>query len=72
MGALLLGATAQLTGSSSSGVFSLIILFMVGIVILRMVPEPKVVEELWLARPAASAFSKMPGKVSLFPGLMEY
>ena len=44
LGPLLLGATAQLTGSSSTGVFSLIILFIVGIVILRMVPEPEVVE----------------------------
>lgn len=44
LGPLLLGATAQLTGSSSSGVFSLIILFIVGIVILRMVPEPELVE----------------------------
>ncbi len=43
LGPLLLGATAQLTGSSSSGVFSLIILFIVGIVILRMVPESEIV-----------------------------
>lgn len=39
LGPLLLGATAQLTGSSNSGVFSLIILFIIGILILRMVPE---------------------------------
>lgn len=41
LGPLLLGATAQFTGSSSSGVFSLIILFLIGIVILTRVPEPK-------------------------------
>ncbi len=44
LGPLLLGATAQLTGSSSSGVFSLIILFIIGIVILRMVPELEAVK----------------------------
>jgi UMF1 family MFS transporter len=42
MGPLLVGATAQLTGNSSSGVFSLVILFIVGLVILARVPEPKV------------------------------
>ncbi|MBS4223655.1 MFS transporter [Lederbergia citrea] len=42
MGPLLLGLTAQLTGSSANGVFSLIILFIVGIAILARVPEPKV------------------------------
>lgn len=41
MGPLLVGATAQLTGKSSSGVFSLILLFIIGIVILSFVPEPK-------------------------------
>lgn len=41
MGPLLVGATAQLTGNSSSGVFSLIILFIIGLVILARVPEPK-------------------------------
>ncbi|QGQ48457.1 MFS transporter [Metabacillus sediminilitoris] len=41
MGPLLVGATAQLTGNSNSGVFSLIILFIIGIVILARVPEPK-------------------------------
>ena len=39
-GPLLVGMTAQLTGSSSSGVFSLIILFLIGILILSRVPEP--------------------------------
>jgi MFS transporter, UMF1 family len=42
MGPLLVGATAQLTGNSSSGVFSLVILFIIGLVILARVPEPKV------------------------------
>lgn len=39
IGPLLLGVTAQLTGNSSNGVFSLIILFIIGIVILARVPE---------------------------------
>ncbi|MBP3952687.1 MFS transporter [Bacillus suaedae] len=42
MGPLLVAVTAQLTGNSSSGVFSLIILFIIGIIILAFVPEPKV------------------------------
>ncbi|MGM0875224.1 MAG: MFS transporter [Bacillota bacterium] len=41
MGPLLVGVTAQLTGNSSSGVFSLIILFIIGLLILARVPEPK-------------------------------
>jgi MFS transporter, UMF1 family len=41
MGPLLVGMTAQLTGNSSLGVFSLVILFIVGIIILTRVPEPK-------------------------------
>ncbi|MFC0273096.1 MFS transporter [Metabacillus herbersteinensis] len=41
MGPLLVAVTAQLTGNSSSGVFSLIVLFIIGIVILAFVPEPK-------------------------------
>jgi len=41
MGPLLVGMTAQLTGKSSMGVFSLIILFIIGITILSLVPEPK-------------------------------
>lgn len=41
MGPLLVGATAQLTGSSSHGVFSLIILFIIGLIILTKVPDPK-------------------------------
>ncbi|AOV06402.1 MFS transporter [Sporosarcina ureilytica] len=39
MGPLLLGATTQITGSSSYGVFSLVLLFIVGGVILKFVPE---------------------------------
>ncbi len=41
MGPLLVGITAQLTGSSSHGVFSLVILFIIGLVILIRVPEPQ-------------------------------
>ena len=40
MGPLLVGVTAQLTGSSAYGVFSLVILFIIGIIILARVPEP--------------------------------
>ncbi len=40
LGPLLVGVTAQLTGKSSYGVFSLIILFIIGIIILSRVPEP--------------------------------
>ena len=42
MGPLLVGVTAQLTGSSSYGVFSLVILFVIGITVLKFVPEPDV------------------------------
>ncbi len=41
MGPLMVGLTAQLTGNSSMGVFSLVILFIVGMVILAYVPEPE-------------------------------
>lgn len=41
MGPLMVAATAQLTGNSSMGVFSLIILFAIGMVILAFVPEPE-------------------------------
>ncbi len=40
MGPLLVGLTTQLTGSSANGVFSLVVLFVIGIVILSRVPEP--------------------------------
>ncbi|WP_088008716.1 MFS transporter [Indiicoccus explosivorum] len=40
MGPLLVGVTAQLTGDSSKGVFSLIVLFVIGLIILSRVPEP--------------------------------
>ncbi|RIW27096.1 MFS transporter [Bacillus salacetis] len=40
MGPLLVAMTAQLTGNSSTGVFSLVILFIIGIAILSRVPEP--------------------------------
>lgn len=39
-GPLMVGVTAQLTGRSNMGVFSLILLFIVGIIVLRFVPEP--------------------------------
>jgi len=42
MGPLLVGVTAQLTGSSSYGVFSLVILFIIGITVLKFVPEPDI------------------------------
>jgi UMF1 family MFS transporter len=41
MGPLLVGATAQVTGSSSHGVFSLIFLFIAGLILLSRVPDPK-------------------------------
>ncbi|MEW4329090.1 MFS transporter [Rossellomorea marisflavi] len=41
MGPLLVAVTSQATGQSNSGVFSLVILFVIGIVILAFVPEPK-------------------------------
>lgn len=44
MGPLLVGVTAQLTNNTASGVFSLIILFIVGIAILIFVPEPEKVD----------------------------
>lgn len=40
LGPLLVGITAQVTGNSSTGVFSLIVLFIIGFIILRFVPEP--------------------------------
>jgi Vacuole effluxer Atg22 like. len=40
LGPFLVGATTQLTGSSSFGVLSLMILFLVGFALLRMVREP--------------------------------
>lgn len=45
MGPLMVGLTAQLTGNSSMGVFSLVILFVVGMVILAFVPEPEEVTQ---------------------------
>ncbi|MDW0116580.1 MFS transporter [Sporosarcina thermotolerans] len=40
MGPMLLGVTAHATGSSAYGVFSLVILFIIGGILLRMVPKP--------------------------------
>ncbi|WP_416729356.1 MFS transporter [Fictibacillus sp. JL2B1089] len=42
MGPLLIAVTAQVTGNSASAVFSLVVLFIIGITILMFVPEPKV------------------------------
>ncbi|MRH41740.1 MFS transporter [Aquibacillus halophilus] len=41
MGPLLVGVTAQITGKSNMGVFSLVILFIIGIIVLAFVPDPK-------------------------------
>ncbi len=41
MGPLIVGLTAQLTGHSNMGVFSLVILFVIGIFFLNRVSEPK-------------------------------
>ncbi|TQR16209.1 MFS transporter [Psychrobacillus vulpis] len=41
MGPLLVAFTAQITGKSSYGVFSLVVLFIIGLIILSRVPEPK-------------------------------
>ena len=41
-GPLLVAMTTQITGNSTSGVFSLVILFIIGILILSRVPEPKI------------------------------
>jgi len=40
MGPLLVAVTSQLTGNSAYGVFSLVILFIIGITVLKFVPEP--------------------------------
>ncbi|WP_271853421.1 MFS transporter [Planococcus maritimus] len=39
-GPLLVGVTSQLTGNSSLGVLSLVVLFIIGLVVLIFVPEP--------------------------------
>lgn len=41
LGPLLVAVTSQVTGNSSMGVFSLIVLFVIGLVILSRVPEPE-------------------------------
>ncbi|WP_139365716.1 MFS transporter [Shouchella patagoniensis] len=45
MGPLLLGITAQLTGNTNAGVFSLVILFIIGLVLLAMVPETSIAKK---------------------------
>lgn len=42
MGPLLVALTTQITGKSNYGVFSLVILFIIGFYILSKVPEPKI------------------------------
>ncbi|RDW15200.1 MFS transporter [Oceanobacillus arenosus] len=44
LGPFLVGATAQLTGNTSYGVFSLVILFVIGFIILIFVPDKKIAE----------------------------
>jgi len=44
MGPLLVGVTAQITGHSNMGVFSLVILFIIGFIVLTRVPEPSEVK----------------------------
>lgn len=46
MGPFLLGVTAQITGNTSYGVFSLVILFILGAVFLTRVPEPGSTEDI--------------------------
>lgn len=41
LGPLLVAVTSQVTGNSSMGVFSLVVLFVIGLIILSRVPEPK-------------------------------
>ncbi|AIY06705.1 MFS transporter [Planococcus sp. PAMC 21323] len=41
LGPLLVAVTSQLTGKSNMGVFSLVILFVIGLIVLSRVPEPK-------------------------------
>ena len=40
MGPLLVGVTAQMTGNTNAGVFSLVILFIIGGIVLYFVPDP--------------------------------
>jgi UMF1 family MFS transporter len=49
LGPLLVAVTSQVTGNSSMGVFSLVILFLIGLFILSRVPEPvphKAIDEI--------------------------
>ncbi|MHA6480831.1 MFS transporter [Paenibacillus sp. strain BS8-2] len=40
LGPLLVGVTAQMTGNTNTGVFSLVVLFIIGALLLARVPEP--------------------------------
>lgn len=42
IGPLLVGITAQLTGKTNMGVFSLVVLFIIGGLLLKVVPEPSI------------------------------
>ncbi|ANU22110.1 MFS transporter [Planococcus donghaensis] len=41
LGPLLVAVTSQITGKSNMGVFSLVVLFVIGLIVLSRVPEPK-------------------------------
>ncbi|MGB6407543.1 MAG: MFS transporter [Planococcus donghaensis] len=41
LGPLLVAVTSQVTGKSNMGVFSLVVLFVIGLIVLSRVPEPK-------------------------------
>lgn len=46
LGPLLVAVTSQVTGKSNMGVFSLVILFVIGLIVLSRVPEPKAHESI--------------------------
>ncbi|MDP4164651.1 MAG: MFS transporter, partial [Bacillota bacterium] len=45
MGPFLVGVTAQITGNTNSGVFSLVILFIIGGIFLTRVPETQKISQ---------------------------
>jgi len=46
LGPLLVAVTSQVTGKSNMGVFSLVVLFVIGLIVLSRVPEPKAHESI--------------------------
>ncbi|ANU14343.1 membrane protein, putative [Planococcus halocryophilus Or1] len=46
LGPLLVAVTSQITGKSNMGVFSLVVLFVIGLIVLSRVPEPKAHESI--------------------------